>query len=146
MIGTFTKPGGKAVHFIDDDHRKFYTETVAKLTGDCYHRALAYTLGLSPDTRKRFYSLYIAKDRSINPAAIREPWQTSGSRQVTRLAFQLFTDGTPSAFIDSGIPDIGECRKYSVSDIFACGFAPFFFESVRIRYPEYTEIGVFLND
>jgi hypothetical protein len=132
------KPEEREIHFIDEDHRKFYMETIATLTDDCYHRALVYTLGLSPDARKRFSSIYDAQERSINPAALYEPWQTSGSSHVTRLAFQLFTDGVPSAFIDPSSPDIDECRRYSVSDIFACGFAPYFFEADSIRYPEYT--------
>lgn len=126
--------------FIDDDHRRFYERQAAALTDDAYHRALIYTLGLCRDTRRRFHELYDAQKRSIIPAAVREAWQTSGSLRVTRLAFNLFNDGVPSAY-QNDMPDFEECRRYSVSDIFCSEFAPFFFEAVRVRYPEYTQLG-----
>jgi hypothetical protein len=124
--------------FIDDDHRRFYEGQVAALTNDAYHRALIYTLGLCRDTRHRFSEIYDAQERSINPAAVREAWQTSGSLKVTRLAFHLFNDGAPSAH-QNDAPDFDECRQYSVSDIFCSELAPFFFEAIRVRYPEYTQ-------
>ena len=30
-----------------------------------------------------------------------------------------------------------ECRKYSVSDIFCCSYAMYFWEGIKLRYPEY---------
>lgn len=32
---------------------------------------------------------------------------------------------------------ISECRQYSVSDIFCCEWAPYYWQAVKIRYPEY---------
>ena len=32
---------------------------------------------------------------------------------------------------------VDECREYSVSDLFCCGYARYFWEAVKIRYPEY---------
>lgn len=32
---------------------------------------------------------------------------------------------------------LDECREYSVSDLFCCGYARYFWEAVKIRYPEY---------
>ena len=128
------------IRFVNDDHRMFYVEQMEKLKNDVYHRALVYTLGICGDTRRRFDSIYNAEDRSIDPSAIHAGWQTSGSLKVTRLAFNLFTDGTPSVIstVSSyGDDGLGECRKYSVSDIFCCEFAPYFVEAVKIRYPEY---------
>jgi hypothetical protein len=92
-------------------------------------------LGISPDTRRNFDSLYDAENRSISLKEIHAGWQTSGSLKVTRLAFNLFTDKTPTAY-DGGTPDIDECRRYSVSDIFCCGYAPYFVEAIKLRYPE----------
>ena len=65
--------------------------------------------------------------------------QTGTSAKVMRLAFQLFTDGTPTAYSgeDCEKEDFRECQKYSVSDVFCCEYAPYFMQSVQIRYPEY---------
>jgi len=129
--------------FKNNAHKAFYNHQTALARSsagkeaDCYTKSLIYTLGICDDTRRRFESIYDAKGRRIVTDAILAAWQTSGSLKVTRLAFQLFTDGTPSAFIDYDKPDVDECRRYSVSDIFCCEFAPYFVEAIKIRYPEY---------
>ncbi len=80
-------------------------------------------------------------NRLIKPEVLQEGWQTSGSNRITRLAFQLFTDGTPTAITfdekDNSQEDFRECQFYSVSDIFCCENAPFFVEAVKLRYPYY---------
>ena len=123
--------------FADDEHLEFYNEQAGRLNPVCYLKALIYTLGVCPDTRRRFDALYDAKGKAIVPGAVHCAWQTSGSLKVTRLAFQLFTDGTPSAYLSPGRPDFDECGRYSVSDIFCCGYAPYFVEAIKLRYPEY---------
>ena len=125
------------VCFADSSHLKFYTAQANRLNPDCYLKALIYTLGVCPDTRRHFDSLYDAKSETIVPDAIRCEWQTSSSLKVTRLAFQLFTDSTPSAFLGPDKPDFDECRRHSVSDIFCCGYAPYFVQAIKLRYPEY---------
>lgn len=125
-----------AIRFVDDTHKAFYLEHSQKLKPDKYLRALIYTLGICCDTRRKFNSIYDNKKRCINLDAVRHPWQTGTSLKVTRLAFQLFTDSTPTAFLDD-THDIDECMLYSVSDIFCCGFAPYFIQAVNLRYPEY---------
>ena len=65
-------------------------------------------------------------------------WQTSGSVKVVRLAFNLYTDGMPSVDDnESRDEQTDECRGYSVSDIFCCGYALYFWQGIRLRYPEY---------
>ena len=123
--------------FKNDAHRAFYNHYTEILRDDCYTKALIYTLGMCDDTRRNFETIYDIKDKSVCPEVITAAWQTGGSLRVTRLAFQLFTDCTPS--VDPDKPDICECQKYSVSDIFCCEFAPYFFEAIKIRYPEYTK-------
>ena len=103
---------------------------------DVYLRSLIYTLGICHDTRRNFNSIYDSSKREIIPEAIYKPWQTGSSLKVTRLAFQLFTDSTPTAFIDD-IHNIDECQCYSVSDIFCCSYAPYFFVATALRYHEY---------
>ena len=33
---------------------------------------------------------------------------------------------------------IYEQRHYNVEDLFCCGYAPFFWQAIQIRYPEYS--------
>jgi len=129
------------LYFTGDEHLDFFTQQSLLLNPDCYLKALIYTLGLCSDTRRRFNSIYIAKERCIAPETLYSAWQTGSSLKVTRLAFQLFTDTTPSAFSHAN-PDLDECRRYSVSDIFSCGYAPFFAEAIKLRYPEYMTASV----
>lgn len=139
--------------FKSPDHWKFYNEKFSSggITSDCYHRALVYTLGICDDTRLRFDEIYDKKKRSIVSGVISAGWQTAGSLRATRLAFNLFTDNTPTSFScgdsESQQHDaLEECKKYSVSDVFCCEFAPFFFQAIAIRYPEYLKSFSFSND
>ena len=122
--------------FADDRHKSFYMSRSQQLRPDVYLKSLIYTLGMCYDTRRNFDVIFDTELREINPDAINEPWQTGSSLKVTRLAFQLFTDNTPSAF-NNGSVNFKECKRYCVSDIFSCSFAPYFVEAVRLRYHEY---------
>lgn len=124
------------IRFVDETHKDFFVKQSLKLKPDIYLSSLIYTLGMCHDTRRHFDSIYDVRARSINPEAIREPWQTGSSLKVTRLAFQLFTDTTPTAFLDDAA-NFDECKRYSVSDIFCCSFASYFVEAINLRYPEY---------
>ncbi len=31
-----------------------------------------------------------------------------------------------------------ECRRYTVEELFCCAYAPYFWQAVQIRYPEYV--------
>lgn len=127
--------------FESEEHYSFYIEKVEKLNPDAYLKALIYAVGICPDTRRRWQSFYDEADRSIKPEVINEGWQTGTTYKITRLAYQLFTDGTPTAVTydekDNQTEDFKECSRYSVSDIFCCEYAPFFVEAIKLRYPEY---------
>ena len=127
--------------FESEEHYSFYIEKVRKLNPDAYLKALIYAVGICPDTRRRWQSFYDEADRSIKPEVINEGWQTGTTYKITRLAYQLFTDGTPTAVTydekDNPTEDFKECSRYSVSDIFCCEYAPFFVEAIKLRYPEY---------
>lgn len=139
--------------FANEEHADFYEKKIEQFATeanseadtlaicDVYHRALIYTLGICEETRRHFDELYIRKKRAICPENIHAAWHTGTSVKVTRLAYQLFTDGVPTATgydDDGGIKeDFGECQRYSVSDTFCCELAPYFMQAVQIRYPEY---------
>ena len=130
------------MRFIDDKHEAFYNTEMTTVRDDCYHRALVYTIGINDDTRRHWDQMYDKKEQEIIKDSINAVWQTGGSLKVTRLAFQLFTDrpATASTYDESSnkiIEDFDECKRYSVSEIFCCGYASYFVESIRLRHPEY---------
>ncbi len=129
------------IMFESEEHYSFYIEKVGKLNADVYLKALIYAVGICPDTRRRWNSFYDEADRSIKPEVINEGWQTGTTYKITRLAYQLFTDSTPTAVSyddkDNQTEDFKECSRYSVSDIFCCEYAPFFVEAIKLRYSEY---------
>lgn len=131
------------IRFIDFKHKEFFVERASK---DVYHNALFYLLGLCPETRRHYTDLYDDSGKCIKPEGIGAGWQTGTSVKVTRLAFNLFSDGTPTAvrYNDDGssMPynrdDYNECSLYSVSDVFCCEYAPYYYEAIKPRYPEYA--------
>lgn len=127
--------------FQSEAHRKFYEEKILQLHADVYLRALIYTVGICPDTRKRWECFYNETEHEIKPEVISRGWQTGTSVKLTRLAFQLFTDSTPTAYGYNEhyceTRDFDECQRYSISDIFCCEYAPFFMQAVKLRYSEY---------
>ncbi|MGE4485879.1 MAG: DUF6075 family protein, partial [Oscillospiraceae bacterium] len=80
-----------------------------------------YAVGICPDTRRRWQSFYDEADRSIKPEVINEGWQTGTTYKITRLAYQLFTDGTPTAITydekDSPTENFKECSQYIFREI-----------------------------
>ena len=87
----------KHMVFNSEEHEKFYYEKLEQARyQDCYHKALIYILGISEDTRNHFSQIYDIKSGFIKPECLHQGWQTSGSVRVVRLAFNLYTDGTPS--------------------------------------------------
>lgn len=130
----------KNIVFISEEHRKFYYEKLQLVRyQDVYHRALVYCLGISNDTRNHVDRIYDFESGFVNPDCLHDGWQTSGSVKVVRMAFNLYCNGTPSVS-DEMIPEeqVKECRLYNVEELFCCTYAPFFWQAVQIRYPEYA--------
>lgn len=125
--------------FKDEFHKEFYLEYLPKCrTQDVYHRALIYTLGISQDTRQNIDRIYDFNTGNLKPECLHEGWITSGSAKCVRLAFNLYNNGTPSVSLETRTDDmLSECRRYSVEDIFCCGYAEYFWQAVQLRYPEY---------
>ena len=130
----------KAIIFISDAHEKFYYEKLKEVRyQDVYHKALVYCLGISDDTRRNIYSIYDFKTGCVKTECLHEGWQTSGSVKVVRMAYNLYCNGTPSVFdYDDAEEQVDECRRYTVEELFCCAYAPYFWQAVQIRYPEYV--------
>ena len=54
-------------------------------------------------------------------------WQTSGTVKVCHLAFNLW----------NGFTEEGKENLFTPDELFCCGYAPYFMEGIKLRYPEY---------
>ena len=121
--------------FKDDRHMEFYNDCVkkAKAHRDPYRKALFYTLGLTDETRRYISRLYDFKERGICFDGLFDGFQTSTSKKVTRMAFNLYNGFTG----DVG----GGCSEppdlYSPYNLYDTGLMAYFFEAAKLRYPEY---------
>ncbi len=117
------------IRFKNVRHKEFYFAQASICgTWDVYHMALMYILGLSDDCIEHIEGIYNYKERLIIPECLEASWQTSGSRRLILLAYNLF-NGYISEDPTESTPDM----------LFCDGNAPFFYEAIRLRYPEYTE-------
>lgn len=130
----------ESIIFISEAHEKFYYEKLKEVRyQDVYHKALCYCLGISDDTRRNVESIYDFKTGCVKTECLHEGWQTSGSMKVVRMAFNLYCNGTPSVDDYTKTEEqVNECRQYTVEDLFCCAYAPFFWQAIQIRYPEYA--------
>ena len=129
----------RTITFKSREHEKFYEEYLKKCRyQDVYHRALIYCLGIDRDTRDNVNKIYNFKTGCVKTECLQEGWQTSGSLRIVRMAFNLYCNGTPSVGDYEAEEDqLKECQCYTVEDLFCCGYARYFWEAIKIRYPEY---------
>lgn len=138
------RKNGKQFYFISSHHDYFFLGKVVEFKKryhkypDEYHKALFYCLGINCDTRQNFDRIYDLENDCIKPECLKEGWQTSGSKKVVRMAFCLFCNGVPSVDENESADDqLYECRQYTAEELFYCTYAPFFWQAIKIRYPEY---------
>lgn len=128
------------MNFIDKEHEQFYNEKLKLLSQygktDVYYQSLIYTLGICPTTRDNFYKIFNIKDGEIQIDSINGPFQTGTSEKVTRMAFSLWNRCMYDSKED--LENDKMSSGYNPSEIFSCTYAPFFYEGLKIRYPEYT--------
>lgn len=127
--------------FIDNEHKKFFFNKweEAKEQGktDVYYKSLIYTLSVCETTREHFSEIFDLYNGEVNLNSIQKAWQTSTSLKVTRMALNLWNH---SIVYDSEADIENEqiSSHYAPSEIFCCSYAPYFWEGIKIRYPEYT--------
>ena len=142
MANTATSAGKRdtrTITFKNEEHKKFYKKYLQKCRyQDVYHKALVYCLGIDRDTRTNVNRIYGFKTGCVKTECLQEGWLTSGSARIIRMAFNLYCNGTPSVFDSKDAEEqLQECRCYTVEDLFCCGYARYFWEAIKIRYPEY---------
>lgn len=118
------------IRFRDEEHERFYVQMLEeRQCSDSYHRALFYTLGISKDTRSHVRDLFDFSNGGIKPESLSASWQTGSSIRVCRLAFNLW----------NGWTEAGGERYSTPHELFDCSFALYFFEAIRLRYPNYCQ-------
>lgn len=128
------------IQFTSEEHYKFYKTALERVNyRDVYHMALCYCLGINRDTREHISDIYDFETGMVNPDCLSSGWQTSGSVRVVRMAFNLYCNGMPSVTDEMSKDEAqSESRRYTVEDLFCCSYAPYFWEAIKLRYPEYT--------
>jgi len=121
--------------FMDDAHKGFFFECINKTNSanDPYRMALFYTLGLTGETRRNINRLYDFDKRGIIVEGLFDGFQTGTSMKVTRMAFNLYNGFTG----DAAHRRKDNQRNYSPYHIYDTGLMAFFFEAVKLRYPDY---------
>lgn len=125
------------ITFKDKEHRELFEKICGKFTGqlDPYHLATAYLLSLDRVIRPHINRVFDFDEDVIKPESLRESWQTSTSLKTSRLLFNLWngydSEGEP-------ISEETPSQYYSPEHIFACSYAPYYWQAIKLRYPEYT--------
>ena len=131
--------------FKDKKHENSFHQILDKMQinySDTERTALAYLLALNEDCCNHINDLYSFEERIILPEGLDQEWQTHTSLKTTRLAFNLYNgycyDGqtyTDPEGYENDLP----IKYYCPVHLFACSYAPYYWEAIKIRYPEYTE-------
>ena len=123
--------------FVDIEHQNFYEHKLKEIgKSDVYRMALIYTLGICETTREHFKDIFDMKEGLINRNSLQEAYQTSTSMKVTRMAFSLWNSNSYDS--DEDLENGIVSTHYTPSEVFCCSYAPYFWEAIKIRYPEYT--------
>ena len=127
------------ITFNGKEHENFFYGMLAKCDNyDVYHQALAYCLGISDDVRRNIGDIYDFSTECIKPKCLHHGWITSGSAKIVRMAFNLYCNSMPSVD-DMKTKDekLRECATYTAEELFCCSYAKYFWEAIKLRYPEY---------
>lgn len=132
---------GDKMIYINDEHKQFYENKCKEILKYreliSNYKAFIYTIGICRDTRNNFKQIYnIQKDR-FDIEIFKSAWQTTGSMKVCRLAFNLLNGFCYDS--DEDIEADKVSLQYTVAEIFACGFAPYFIQAIALRYPSYMK-------
>lgn len=125
------------IKFASKEHKEFYNKMMDKVkVNDSYHRAFFYCMGISGETRRNIGQLFDFKKDCIEPDGLHEGWQTGGSIRLTRLAFNLW----------NGYSEQDNEKMSTPYELFDCGYAPYFLEAIKMKYPEYCREAVSIRN
>lgn len=123
------------IKFRDDRHKYDYISVLSRMKRrDSYHMAVAYLLTLDVVIRERIEEVFDFTEDLIELKSLHRGWQTGTSQKTTRLLMNLW-NGTCSEFPYAEEVEISP--SYAVDEIFCCGYAPYYWEAIKLRFPEY---------
>ena len=119
--------------FYDTRHKQDFLDVLRMMKSqDCYHQAVAYLLTLDVAIRAHINDVFDFADDCVKVnTALSHGWQTGTSRKSTRLRMNLW-NGHCSDYDEVS-------ANYAVDEIFCCGYAPYYWEAIKLRYPEYCQ-------
>ena len=131
--------------FKDNKHENAFYQILDKMQltySDTERVALAYLLALNEDCCKHISDLYDFEEKIILVEGLDKAWQTHTSLKTARMAFNLYNgycyDNKTYIGSDGQERDLPS-EYYSPVHLFACSNAPYYWEAIKLRYPEYTE-------
>ena len=130
-----------AIKFRNKEHENRFYEILVKMNnGDVYHTSVAYLLALDNECYRHIDSLFDFEEHLIKPyGALNQAWQTGTSAKTTRLMFNLWCGSYEDYDLDKKeIKD--SARKYTVDEIFSSSLAIWYFEAIKLRYPNIGEV------
>lgn len=128
--------GRLSVRFRDDQHKADYLRLLGQMkSADCYHQAVAYLLALDEVVVNHVDDVFdFAGDMIKFETALDHGWHTGTSYKTTRLIMNLW-NGWNREFDAEGeaFPSV----RFAVDNIFSCSYAPYYWEAIKLRFPEY---------
>lgn len=121
------------MNFVNDIHEQKYEALVKRMGAekDVYRKALAYLITADKACSKHIEQIYDFDDRCIKSDCLADGWQTDTSLKTCRLAFNLYNGGL-------GWCDDEDRCLVTPAEIFSCCLAPYYWEAIKLRYPEYS--------
>lgn len=122
------------IRFKNKTHSERYCELMSKMVCDnVYYRPIAYLIALNDDCYNHMSSIFNMERGAIDCDGVNEDWQTSSSLRVTRLMYNLW-NGYCYEESDDEVPAVSS--NYTINEIFYDSDATYFFEAIKLRYPE----------
>lgn len=130
------------IQYRDDRHRELFLNWCKQLhiIKDPEYRAALYLLALDEVTREHATEIFDFDNLCIIPKSINSKWQTGTSANTTRLLFNLYNYSIHEDTTNEGEQIAGSGYNYTPAVIFACSYAPYYTQALKLRYPErFTE-------
>lgn len=131
----------EGIRFTSSEHKKAYYDSLQKFSApDSADKALCYCINLMQSTRSHVTEIFDFEQKCLKTKCLKAGWQTSSSEKAIRMAFNLFSGEIPTVDYEDKVDNqLKECQNYTVNELFYSSFAPYFWQAVQLRYPEYTK-------
>lgn len=126
------------IKFFDEEHERYFYAFCDMFNEDTdeYHYAVAYLLALDTECRKHYKDIFDFDENIIKPECLTAAWQTGTSSKTTRLMLNLW-----NGYCSEGESSEEEQPSdyYTPYHLFACSYAPYYWQAIKLRYPCYAE-------